>query len=88
MPPVPEIRVRIANPADVHPGGEYVLYWMIAALGAGAPGLRVIRYMSSESARRKLKVYAYVERKDSSFPLALGCVTLEGTARMGAWLRG
>ena len=32
---VPETRVRILNPADVNPNGEFVLYWMIAARRLG-----------------------------------------------------
>jgi deoxyribodipyrimidine photo-lyase len=31
MPPVPEIRVRVASPEEPRPDGDYVLYWMIAA---------------------------------------------------------
>ena len=30
MSPVPQIRIRKANDLPVNPGGEYVLYWMIA----------------------------------------------------------
>ncbi|HSN99694.1 MAG TPA: hypothetical protein VLS89_15470, partial [Candidatus Nanopelagicales bacterium] len=31
MKPVPEIRVREANDRSARQGGDYVLYWMIAA---------------------------------------------------------
>ena len=31
MPPVPPVRIRDANTAPLRPGGQYVLYWMIAA---------------------------------------------------------
>jgi hypothetical protein len=38
--------------------------------------------------RERREYFPEVFVQDSYFPLALGCVTLEGTARMGAWLRG
>ena len=31
QPPVPDLRVRAVNGAELHHGGKYVLYWMIAA---------------------------------------------------------
>ena len=31
LPPVPESRIRIVNPAAIRPDGDYVLYWMISA---------------------------------------------------------
>jgi hypothetical protein len=71
---IPDIRVRTCNSAPLREEGDFVLYWMIAwCFGRydrpwppERPIFGTVRYMSSDSTRKKYKVDGYVARYGGS----------------------